>query len=165
MKSLVTGGSGFIESYLCEQFFELRTVLLLDNLDSIYDLTGKTQKIKHFLKNDNFELFEIDILAKLLVIDLFKDIHYFFNGIAIRFVIKRMKYSVKTIGMNIIGVLNVHVAAFLDSMVKNIYAASSAVFGHLSELLKKEKLLFPPILFPVTFKMGKLDVWGELNGC
>ncbi len=55
---LVTGGAGFIGSYLCEKLLEQgHCVVCLDNF-----FTGSKANVKHLLSNSNFELVEHDIV-------------------------------------------------------------------------------------------------------
>jgi len=57
MKTIVTGGAGFIGSYLCEFLLEKNhKVICIDNL-----LTGRKQNIKEFLENKNFEFIKHDV--------------------------------------------------------------------------------------------------------
>ena len=52
-KVLITGGSGFLGSHLCDRFIkEGWNVLVMDNL-----ITGNLDNISHLLGNKNFSLF------------------------------------------------------------------------------------------------------------
>lgn len=60
---LVTGGSGFIGSHLCERLLsEGNFVICLDNL-----LTGSKENIAHLLKNKNFKFMERDIIEPIKI--------------------------------------------------------------------------------------------------
>ena len=53
---LVTGGSGFLGSFLCEKLLELgNDVICLDNF-----YTGAKRNIRHLLNNPRFELIRHD---------------------------------------------------------------------------------------------------------
>ena len=68
MNFLISGGAGFIGSYLCDKFIsEGHTILCIDNL-----LSGKMKNIKHLLKKSNFKYLEKDIIEQI-------DINYFFD--------------------------------------------------------------------------------------
>lgn len=57
---LITGGAGFIGSYLCDKFLSLDyKVVCVDNL-----LTGQSKNIKHLVKNKNFDFINTDVSIK-----------------------------------------------------------------------------------------------------
>jgi UDP-glucuronate decarboxylase len=57
MKILVTGGAGFLGSYICEALLELNhEVIALDNL-----FTGSKNNINHLFSNSNFEFIRHDV--------------------------------------------------------------------------------------------------------
>jgi len=63
MRTLVTGGSGFIGSHLCERLLhEGQEVLCVDNY-----YTGRRQNIEHLLSNPRFEVLRHDITMPLYV--------------------------------------------------------------------------------------------------
>ena len=63
IRTLVTGGSGFIGSHLCERLLaEGREVLCVDNY-----YTGRRQNIVHLLTNPRFEVMRHDITLSLYV--------------------------------------------------------------------------------------------------
>ena len=52
MKILVTGGAGFLGSFLCERLInENNHVICMDNF-----YTGQINNIKHLLENSNFHI-------------------------------------------------------------------------------------------------------------
>ena len=63
MKILVTGGAGFLGSYLCEYLLkENHEVLCVDNL-----VTGSKSNIEHLQSNPKFEFLRHDITFPLYV--------------------------------------------------------------------------------------------------
>jgi UDP-glucuronate decarboxylase len=63
VRTLVTGGSGFIGSHLCERLLaEGHEVLCVDNY-----YTGRRQNIEHLLKHPRFEVMRHDITLNLYV--------------------------------------------------------------------------------------------------
>ena len=94
---LVTGGSGFIGSNLCEKLLSQGNyVICLDN-----NFTGKIKNIQHLLSNPNFEFIRHDI-TKEIYIECDQIYH-----LACPASPKDYQYnSIKTIKTNILGTLN-----------------------------------------------------------
>ena len=58
MKTLVTGGAGFLGSHLCERLLDQgHEVICLDNF-----FTGKKQNVAHLKDHPNFELMRHDVI-------------------------------------------------------------------------------------------------------
>jgi UDP-glucuronate decarboxylase len=97
MRTLVTGGAGFIGSHLCERLLsEGDDVVCLDNF-----FTGSKKNISHLLSNRNFELIRHDITEPILLeVDRIfnlacpaSPVHYQYNPV------KTVKTSVNPIGI------------------------------------------------------------------
>ena len=57
MNIVITGGSGFVGSYLCEKLInDEHKIIVIDNL-----LTGSTENINHLIQNENFSFIELDV--------------------------------------------------------------------------------------------------------
>ena len=57
MNIVITGGSGFVGSYLCEKLInDEHKIIVIDNL-----LTGSTENINHLMNNENFSFIEHDV--------------------------------------------------------------------------------------------------------
>ena len=57
MNIVITGGSGFVGSYLCEKLInDGHKIIVIDNL-----LTGSTENINHLMNNENFSFIEHDV--------------------------------------------------------------------------------------------------------
>ena len=57
MNIVITGGSGFVGSYLCERLInDGHNLIVVDNL-----LTGSTENISDLMDNDNFSFIEHDV--------------------------------------------------------------------------------------------------------
>jgi UDP-N-acetylglucosamine 4-epimerase len=133
-KFLVTGGAGFIGSNLVEYLLKYGAghVRVLDNLSN-----GYYENIKEFVGLPNFEFIEGDIrnmdMCKSAVIGM----DYISHQAALGSVPRSIKEPVTTIEVNIIGFLNMLVAAKDSGTLRQfVYAASSSTYGD-SELLPK----------------------------
>jgi dTDP-glucose 4,6-dehydratase len=63
MKVVVTGGSGFLGSHLCENLLNKgHDVLCLDNL-----ITGRTENISHLIGNERFKFIKQDVTEYIVV--------------------------------------------------------------------------------------------------
>ncbi len=119
-RALVTGGAGFIGSYLCEHLLNQgNEVICLDNF-----FTGNKRNILHLMDNHRFELIRHDITQPILLeVDRIyhfacpaSPIHYQYN-------------PVKTIKTNVMGTINM---LGLAKRVKAriMLASTSEVYGN-----------------------------------
>jgi len=135
MKVLVTGGAGFIGSFLCEKLLENRhDVICLDNLS-----TGKKSNINHLLKNPKFKFLEHDVTEP---IDLKVDMIFHLASPASPVDYQRL--PIETSMANSLGTFNM-----LNLAKKNrarfLLASTSEVYGN-------------PLQHP-----QKEDYWGNVN--
>lgn len=120
MKSVVTGGAGFIGSHLCEKLLNSgEEVICIDNL-----FTGKKENIIHLIPNKRFTFFEHDITEPLYLpykIDLL------YNLACPASPIHYQHDAIKTIKTNVIGTINMlelcrlHEAVFLQASTSEVY--------------------------------------------
>jgi len=116
---LITGGAGFLGSYLCEALLQTGAdVLCVDNFFS-----GDKDNIRHLFTNPYFELIRHDIIHPLFVEvdEIFhlacpaSPIHYQYN-------------SIKTVKTNVIGTINMlGLAKRIKAPI--LFASSSEVYG------------------------------------
>lgn len=135
MRTLVTGGAGFIGSHLCDRLVrDGHDVICLDNF-----FTGSKENIKHLLGLPNFELIRHDVIQPILLeVDQIyhfacpaSPVHYQYN-------------PVKTIKTSVMGTINM---LGLAKRVKAriLLASTSEVYGD-------------PTVHPQTE-----DYWGHVN--
>ena len=79
MKFLVTGGTGFIGSWLCERLLESGEVVCPDDFDPYYSPQDKRKNIELLIKHPDFELAEGNILDRELLGRVFADVDYVFH--------------------------------------------------------------------------------------
>ncbi len=155
MKCLVTGGAGFIGSYIIQHLLDSgHEVICLDNFDPTYSIEIKKANITPFFAHDNFEFVEGDILDRELLKKVITDIEYIFHEAALVSVLDSMNYPQKTIEINTIGTLNILESGRRSDVRKVILASSAAVYGD-SPVIKKKEDLVPAPKSP--YAISKLD--------
>jgi UDP-glucose 4-epimerase len=125
MKSLVTGGAGFIGSHLVDLLLENgHKVVVIDNLSN-----GRLNNISHLFNNPNFEFHELDILNLDNIQPKFKDIDWLFHMAGMADIVPSIENPKKYYDSNVTGTFNVLQAARAEGIKKIVYAASSSSYG------------------------------------
>ena len=134
MKSLVTGGAGFIGSNLIDQLVKLKhEVIVLDNLSS-----GKLSNLEH-IKN-KIEFINIDISKDLESIKRhFKNVDQVFHIAGLADMLPSISNPSKYFQTNVVGTLNVLQASKEAKIKKFIYAASASCYGNPEKYPTDEK--------------------------
>ncbi len=124
IKSIVTGGAGFIGSNLVDRLVkEGHKVIVLDNF-----VSGKKRNLSHHLKK-NVKIFKLDISKKLKFDKYFKGANYVFHLAGLAEIVPSIKNPKKYFINNTLGTLNMLEAARKVKVDKFIYAASSSCYG------------------------------------
>jgi len=125
MKSLVTGGAGFIGSHLIDLLLENgHKVVVIDNLSN-----GRLNNISHLFDNPNFEFHELDILDLVNIQPIFKDIDWVFHMAGMADIVPSIENPKKYYDSNVTGTFNILEAARAEGVKKIVYAASSSSYG------------------------------------
>jgi UDP-glucose 4-epimerase len=125
MRILITGGAGFIGSYLCEKYTkEGHTVLCLDNF-----LSGNLLNVRHLLDYRNFKLIEGDIRNFDLLERVSRDLDVIFHLAAQIHVDRSYVEPRLTFEINVMGTQNVLEMARIFDVKKVIHASTSEVYG------------------------------------
>jgi nucleoside-diphosphate-sugar epimerase len=136
---LVTGGAGFIGSHIVEELLKRREkVRVLDNFS-----TGKRENITPFLKE--IELIEGDIRESKIVKKAMKGVDYVLHQAALPSVFRSIKDPITTNEVNVLGTLNILMAAKEARVKKVVYASSSSVYGDTPTLPKREDMKSFPL--------------------
>jgi UDP-glucose 4-epimerase len=125
MRILITGGAGFIGSYLCEKYTkEGHTVLCLDNF-----LSGNLLNVRHLLIHQNFKLIKGDIRNFDLLERISHDVDVVFHLAAQIHVDRSYVEPRLTYEINVMGTQNVLDLARIFDVKKVVYASTSEVYG------------------------------------
>jgi UDP-glucose 4-epimerase len=125
MRILITGGSGFIGSYLCEKYTkEGHTVLCIDNF-----LSGNLLNVRHLLIHQNFKLIEGDIRDFNSLEKISRDVDAIFHLAAQIHVDRSYVEPRLTYEINVMGTQNVLEVARIYDVKKVIHASTSEVYG------------------------------------
>jgi len=160
---LVTGGAGFIGSNLVNDLLKQENeVICLDNLSN-----GKRENITEYLDNPNFTFLEEDIRNLETCHKACDGIDYVLHQAALGSVPRSIKTPILTTETNIMGFLNMLVAA-RDAKVKRfVYAASSSTYGDSKTLPKVEDKIGKPLSpYAITKYVNELyaDNFSSLYG-
>jgi UDP-glucuronate decarboxylase len=118
-KILVTGGSGFIGSHLCDFLIDKgNDVVCVDNF-----FTGMKKNVEHLMDNDSFELIEHDIIEPLEI-----DVDQIYNLACPASPIHYQENPVKTVKTSVMGMINMLDLA-RSSNARILQASTSEVYG------------------------------------
>ena len=123
MKSIVTGGAGFIGSHLVDKLLKLKhKVFVLDNFS-----TGRIDNIKYF--KNKIKLVKCDISKSGKWEKYFKGAHYVFHLAALADIVPSIQKPKLYFNSNVTGTINVLNASVKNKVKKFLYAASSSCYG------------------------------------
>jgi nucleoside-diphosphate-sugar epimerase len=136
---LVTGGGGFIGSHLAERLLkEGCEVRVLDNF-----ATGRRENLLGLLAE--IELIEGDIQSYERVHNALRGCQLVFHQAALPSVPRSIQDPLTSNASNVIGTLNVLLAARDEEVRRVVFASSSSVYGADRELPKREEMVTRPI--------------------
>lgn len=118
-RALVTGGCGFLGSYLCDYLIESgHAVWCVDNL-----YTGQKQNVSHLIDQPDFKLIEHDIVMPLKL-----EVDVIFNMACPASPVHYQSDPVKTVKTNVMGAINMLEMA-TEQNTKIVQASTSEVYG------------------------------------
>ena len=118
-RTLVTGGAGFLGSFLCEKLLDQgHEVIALDNF-----YTGSRKNISHLLDHPSFELIRHDIVEPILL-----EVDWIFNMACPASPIHYQYNPVKTVKTSVMGAINMLGLAKRVS-ARILQASTSEVYG------------------------------------
>lgn len=151
MKALVTGGGGFIGSHLVRRLLdEGHDVRVLDNF-----ATGRRENLLEIL--DAIELIEGDIQSDERAHTAVRGCELVFHNAALPSVPRSIQDPLTSNAVNVIGTLNVLLAARDGEVRRVIFSSSSSIYGASEQLPKREDMPTLPIS---PYAVGKLAAEG-----
>ncbi len=128
LKILVTGGAGFIGSWVVDALLKLdNEVIVYDNFSDFY--RGKEKNIQHNLSKRNFSLIRKDLLEYSSLIQAMQDVDLVIHEAAQANVRYSLSNPLIVHNVNVTGTLNVLMAAKEAEVQKVVNASSSSVYG------------------------------------
>ena len=152
MKSIVTGGCGFIGSHLAEQLLEQgQEVIIIDNLSC-----GRLANISSFEKNTNLQVIQADIVDRQQIATAFSGVDWVFHLAGIADIVPSIEQPDAYFSNNVQGTLNVLQCARESGVKRLVYAASSSSYGIPSSYPTPESAAIQPQYpYALTKYMGE----------
>jgi len=137
-KILVTGGSGFIGSHLCERLLKDKYfVINLDNFNNYYSPLIKWNNIQSALKSKNYRLYVGDIRNEKILNQIAEEngkIDIVIHLAAMAGVRNSLKDPLEYVSVDIGGTVNILEFVRKQKIDKFIFASSSSVYGENSKI-------------------------------
>jgi UDP-glucose 4-epimerase len=125
MKSLVTGGCGFIGSHIVDKLLmEGFKVTVIDNLS-----TGRLLNLDHHKTNPNLKIHLTDITEYWKILPLFEAVDWVFHIAALADIVPSIERPLDYHRANVDGTINVLECCRYWDIKRVIYAASSSCYG------------------------------------
>ena len=125
MKSLVTGGAGFIGSHLVDRLLEDgHEVVVLDNLS-----TGSVDNVAHLKEEPRFHFYEVDVAEWGALHAYTEGVDWIFHLAALADIVPSIQKPALYFRANVDGTVNILEAARQSKVKRFIYAASSSCYG------------------------------------
>ena len=125
MKSLVTGGCGFIGSHMVDRLLaEGHEVIVIDNCS-----TGRMENLEHHRGNERLRIVQEDICNHEKIMPLFKGVDWVFHFAALADIVPSIQRPEDYFHSNVDGTFSVLQAAKAANVKRFLYTASSSCYG------------------------------------
>ena len=150
MKSIVTGGGGFIGSHLCEKLLKAgHSVTVIDNFS--IGRKSNLSKIKNKIKIHNKDIKNYNSIK-----NLFKNVDNVFHLAALADIVPSIDEPEKYYTTNVTGTLNVLKLSSQNKVKRFIYSASSSCYGIPKKYPTKETSeIDPQYPYALTKRLGE----------
>jgi len=150
MKSIITGGAGFIGSHLCERLVDAgHEVIILDNFS-----LGKRSNLKKV--KDKITIVKRDIRNLNSIDNLFKGTQNVFHLAALADIVPSIENPDDYYSTNVTGTYNVLKASINNKVKRFIYSASSSCYGIPNEFPTKETSeISPQYPYALSKRLGE----------
>ena len=161
MRSLVTGGAGFIGSHMVDLLLaEGHQVVVLDNLS-----TGHLGNLSHLENNLNFNFHEIDVRSSEEIKPYFEGVDWVFHFAALADIVPSIQRPLGYIRAGADATVSVLEASRLSGVSRFVYAASSSCYGIPDLYATPESAeIRPQYPYPLAMNMGEQCVmhWARI---
>ena len=125
IKTLVTGGAGFIGSHLVEHLLaDGHAVTILDNFSN-----GRVENLAHLQQNPNLQVIQIDVSDTETIHPFFEGVDWVFHLAALADIVPSIQRPLEYHRSNVDGTIAVLEAARSARVKRFLYAASSSCYG------------------------------------
>ncbi len=163
MKTIVTGGCGFIGSHLVDRLLsDGHDVIVIDNLS-----TGRMENLGHQKSNDKLKVVVQDINDTKGISEYFNGADWVFHIAALADIVPSIQEPYKYFHSNVDGTFSVLTAAREAGVKRFIYAASSSCYGIPDMYPTPETAeIRPQYPYALTKNIGEQLVmhWGKVYG-
>lgn len=125
MRSVITGGAGFIGSHLADRLLaEGHDVVVIDNYS-----TGRPENLAHLSANPRLSIHDADIIEHDRILPLFAGVDWVFHLAALADIVPSIENPIGYYRANVDGTFSVIEAARHAGVKRLLYAASSSSYG------------------------------------
>jgi len=161
MKTLVTGGAGFIGSHLVDRLLsDGHEVLVLDNFS-----TGRPENLAHQRENSRLQVVQIDVADQVKIAPYFAGIDWVFHMAALADIVPSIQQPGQYHHSNVDGTFAVLEAARHADVKRFLYTASSSCYGIPDSYPTQETAeIRPQYPYALTKNLGEQMTmhWGQV---
>lgn len=152
MRSLVTGGCGFIGSHMVDRLLaEGHEVIVIDNCS-----TGRLENLTHHQDNNSLKIVEADICDYQTISPLFTDVDWVFHLAALADIVPSIQRPEDYFHANVDGTFAVLQAAKEANVKRFLYTASSSCYGIPDKFPTDENAaICPEYPYAMTKRLGE----------